>query len=476
MKTKILYLSFAICMVIAFWACGSGELEWAGDDDVLALEKYDNVTEGDILLALKNCKGDPQCKEEVSKAFFDKPFKDKDTIPDEDTVYSSSGVKASSSSAKCDSCLLSSSSDSLLSSAGLDSLVSSSSADTTASSASDSTDVSSSSVKSSSSEASSSSVVESSSSFYIPKLSSSSKVIEESSSSEEEENKCTTELLEGGLCQVSKSTAKLGEQVTWTYVLNAPECEGATIAWELTESKEFQLQGFPSVTFTLADANVGDKVSPTGTLKKGSVTGEFDCLNVPTKIAAGTVPVSSSSIVQSSSTVVPTTSSTVINSSSSKTQPGECEFDPIEKWLCKENGKKCVQNDAEQWVCPATTQSSSSIVPSSSSIVPSSSSVVLSSSSSEEPPPESSSSVGPSGPIEITLSGSLTSGLIANQDYSVTHSCSQKMQVMPPQGNGSCHVIIDGQTMDVGWDLQLNTSPGTYMVSSDCDDFAMKCW
>ena len=54
MKTKILYLSFAICMVIAFWACGSGELEWAGDDDVLAMEKYDNVTEGDILLALEN--------------------------------------------------------------------------------------------------------------------------------------------------------------------------------------------------------------------------------------------------------------------------------------------------------------------------------------------------------------------------------------------------------------------------------------
>ncbi len=457
MKTKILYLSFAICMVIAFWACGSGELEWAGDDDVLAMEKYDNVTEGDILLALENCKGDPKCKEEVSKAFLEKPFKDKDSIPeDDDTVYSSSGVKASSSSAKCDSCLLSSSSDSLLSSAGLDSLVSSSSADTTASSASDSTDVSSSSVKSSSSEASSSSVLESSSSFFIPKLSSSSKVIEESSSSEEE-TLCTKALLEGGRCEVSKATAKLGEQVTWTYVLNAPECEGATINWELTESEEVELPGFPSVTFTLADAEVNDKVSPTGKLKKGSVTANFNCLDVPTKIAAGMVPVSSSSvIVQSSSAIVLSSSSVVPKSSSSS----GCTMNLLTGEL------ECSSS--------SVTPSSSSVVPSSSSIVPSSSSVIPQSSSSVEPPPESSSSVG--GPIEITLSGSPTSGLIANQDYSVTHSCNQKMQVIPPQGNGSCHVTIDGQTKDVGWDLQLDTSPGTYIVSSDCEDFAMKCW
>jgi hypothetical protein len=379
MKTKILYLSFAICMVIAFWACGSGELEWAGDDDVLAMEKYDNVTEGDILLALENCKGDPKCKEEVSKAFLEKPFKDKDTIPeDDDTVYSSSGVKASSSSVKCDSCLLSSSSDSLLSSAGLDSLVSSSSADTTASSASDSTDVSSSSVKSSSSEGSSSSVLESSSSFFIPKLSSSSKVIEESSSSEEE-TLCTKALLEGGRCEVSKATAKLGEQVTWTYVLNAPECEGATINWELTESEEVELPGFPSVTFTLADAEVNDKVSPTGKLKKGSVTANFNCLDVPTKIAAGTVPVSSSSIViQSSSAIVPSSSSVVPKSSSSS----GCKMNPMTGEM------ECSSS--------SVTPSSSSIVPSSSSIVPSSSSVVPQSSSSVEPPPESSSSVGPS--------------------------------------------------------------------------------
>lgn len=375
MKTKILYLSFAICMVIAFWACGSGELEWAGDDDVLAMEKYDNVTEGDILLALENCKGDPKCKEEVSKAFLEKPFKDKDTIPeDDDTVYSSSGVKASSSSVKCDSCLLSSSSVSLLSSAGLDSLVSSSSADTTASSASDSTDVSSSSVKSSSSEGSSSSVLESSSSFFIPKLSSSSKVIEESSSSEEE-TLCTKALLEGGRCEVSKATAKLGEQVTWTYVLNAPECEGATINWELTESEEVELPGFPSVTFTLADAEVNDKVSPTGKLKKGSVTANFNCLDVPTKIAAGTVPVSSSSIViQSSSAIVPSSSSVVPKSSSSS----GCKMNPMTGEM------ECSSS--------SVTPSSSSVVPSSSSIVPSSSSVIPQSSSSVEPPPESSSS------------------------------------------------------------------------------------
>ena len=450
MKTKILYLSFAICMVIAFWACGSGELEWAGDDDVLALEKYDNVTEGDILLALKNCKGDPQCKEEVSKAFFDKPFKDKDTIPDEDTVYSSSGVKASSSSVKCDSCLLSSSSDSLLSSAGLDSLVSSSSADTTASSASDSTDVSSSSVKSSSSEASSSSVLESSSSYFIPKLSSSSKVIEESSSSEEEENKCTTELLEGGLCQVSKSTAKLGEQVTWTYVLNAPECEGATINWELTESEEVELPGFPSVTFTLADAPVGERVAPTGKLKKGSVTWKVDCQDVPTKIAAGTVPESSSSvIVQSSSAIVPSSSSVVPKSSSSS----GCKMNPMTGEM------ECSSS--------SVTPSSSSVVPSSSSIVPSSSSVIPQSSSSVEPPPESSSSEEPSGPTVIDNFSPSESYSLRAGSYEL-QKCNNKTgtQILQIKTNfGDCFGIFDGAQVNQYWNNSSTQCEGEGRVS-----------
>lgn len=66
--------------------------------------------------------------------------------------------------------------------------------------------------------------------------------------------------------------------------------------------------------------------------------------------------------------------------------------------------------------------------------------------------------------------------LKANVEYTVTHSCSQKMQIAPPQGNGNCSVEINGVSQSVGWNLQVDTSPGTYTVMSACDGYSISCW
>ncbi len=66
--------------------------------------------------------------------------------------------------------------------------------------------------------------------------------------------------------------------------------------------------------------------------------------------------------------------------------------------------------------------------------------------------------------------------LKANVEYTVTHSCSQKMQISPPNGNGSCTAEVDGVSMSVGWDLQVETSPGTHTVKSACDGYKVSCW
>ena len=68
-----------------------------------------------------------------------------------------------------------------------------------------------------------------------------------------------------------------------------------------------------------------------------------------------------------------------------------------------------------------------------------------------------------------------TQALDANQDYAVTYSCGT-LQVLPPGGNNMCHVTVDGQTYDVGWDKQISTGPGTFIVSCDCDGFSLNCW
>ena len=395
---RILYACLPIFAVFLFWACGEGSLEWTENNDILALERIDNMSESDLLIALENCKENPDCKastdsellkaldsckgdDECRAEFFKKYIK---KVADPDTVASSSSEINRSSSSSSDSSVVSSSSEDQSSSSGLDSLVSSSSTVLESSSAVLS---SSSTVQSSSSPILSSSVViksssslKMSSSFVFP--SSSSK--KESSSSVEDP--CTKEKMGAGMCKVVGATeVSYDGEAKWRYV-PVQDCAVDLIAeWELFEADVPSKDGL-EVTFKFSDHDlVGEKVSPSLTVKKGNVSTSVDC-------SKATVKIKEASVLQSSSSVVPP-SSAVIKSSSSiyVPPPEECSVNPMsQKWMCNLEGRKneeCVQNDG-QWVCPTGQQVSSS------SVVPSSSSVIPPSSSSVEPPPPSSSSVG----------------------------------------------------------------------------------
>ena len=469
MKKRHLYIYLPILAGLFFWACGSGSLEWAENDDILALEKFDKFPEDSVLVALEKCVASGECDKESSEA-FKRSLLARDSI-DEDTVESSSSaVDLFGLSSSSDSSIVSSSGVVLSSSSGADLLSSSGEVlSSTSDSLSSSAVLMSSSgpVVSSSSKPliSSSSVVLSSSSFII-KLSSSSAPPVVSSSSVEDDL-CTKALLEKGQCTVTPGSIKLGGKATWSY---APvlECRsGLTATWQLPEADVVKKTGL-SVEFEFTDDNVvGQKVYPTLTVKRGALSVTMDCDKAQLKIEAGVIP-SSSSIIRSSSSVK--------SSSSYVPPPEECSVALAGvnsgKWMCNLEGRKneeCVQS-AGQWVCPVPGVSSSSITPSSSSVVPPSSSSVV--------PPSSSSVVSSSsqGPIEIQMTSNVrTQALDANQDYAVTYSCGT-LQVLPPGGNNMCHVTVDGQTYDVGWDKQISTGPGTFIVSCDCDGFSLNCW
>lgn len=397
---RILYACLPIFAVFLFWACGEGSLEWTENNDILALERIENVTEADFLKALENCKENPDCRantdsellnaldsceddDECRAEFFKKYIKkvaDPDTVDTAEVVSSSSEIDLFSSSS-CDSCDVSSSSEDLSSSSGLDSLESSSSAILESSSAvlsSSSTAQSSSSpILSSSVIIKSSSSLKMSSSFVFP--SSSSK--KESSSSVEDP--CTKEKLGAGVCKVVGATeVSYDGEAKWRYV-PVQDCGVGLIAeWELFEADVPGKNGL-EVTFKFSDHNlVGEKVSPSLTVKKGNVSTSVDCSNA-------TVKIKDAPVQQSSSSVIPPSSSSVKSSSSIYVPPPEeCTVNPMsQKWMCNLEGREkeeCVQS-AGQWVCPVATVSSSSVVPSSSSVFPPSSSSV-------EPPPLSSSS------------------------------------------------------------------------------------
>ena len=248
---RILYACLPIFAVFLFWACGEGSLEWTENNDILALERIENVTEADFLKALENCKENPDCRantdsellnaldsceddDECRAEFFKKYIKkvaDPDTVDTAEVVSSSSEIDLFSSSS-CDSCDVSSSSEDLSSSSGLDSLESSSSAILESSSAvlsSSSTAQSSSSpILSSSVIIKSSSSLKMSSSFVFP--SSSSK--KESSSSVEDP--CTKEKLGAGVCKVVGATeVSYDGEAKWRYV-PVQDCGVGLIAeWEL---------------------------------------------------------------------------------------------------------------------------------------------------------------------------------------------------------------------------------------------------
>ena len=380
MKKRHLYIYLPILAGLFFWACGSGSLEWAENDDILALEKFDKFPEDSVLVALEKCVASGECDKESSEA-FKRSLLARDSIEEDTVESSSSAVDLFGLSSSSDSSIVSSSGVVLSSSSGADLLSSSGEVlSSTSDSLSSSAVLMSSSgpVVSSSSKPliSSSSVVLSSSSFII-KLSSSSAPLVVSSSSENDP--CTQAMLEKGQCTVTPGSIKLGGKATWSY---APvfECRsGLTATWELPEADVVKKTGL-SVEFEFTDDNVvGQKVYPTLTVKRGALSVTMDCDKAQLKIEAGVIP-SSSSIIRSSSSVK--------SSSSYVPPPEECSVALAGvnsgKWMCNLEGRKneeCVQS-AGQWVCPVPGVSSSSITPSSSSVVPPSSSSVVPPSSS----------------------------------------------------------------------------------------------
>ena len=391
MKKRHLYIYLPILAGLFFWACGSGSLEWAENDDILALEKFDKFPEDSVLVALEKCVASGECDKESSEA-FKRSLLARDSIEEDTVESSSSAVDLFGLSSSSDSSIVSSSGVVLSSSSGADLLSSSGEVlSSTSDSLSSSAVLMSSSgpVVSSSSKPliSSSSVVLSSSSFII-KLSSSSAPPVVSSSSVEDDL-CTKALLEKGQCTVTPGSIKLGGKATWSY---APvfECRsGLTATWQLPEADVVNKTGL-SVEFEFTDDNVvGQKVYPTLTVKRGALSVTMECDKAQLKIEAGVIP-SSSSIIRSSSSSVIKSSSSIIPITD------ECKMDPMsEVWFCTKEGRtseRCVYS-TNKWVCPTGQQtSSSSVVPSSSSVIPPSSSSVQSSSSVEPPP--SSSSVG----------------------------------------------------------------------------------
>lgn len=398
MKKRLLYIYVPLIAALFLWACGGGSLEWAENDDILALEKFDNMTEAEILTALDDCVARGECDKESSEAFR-RSLLAKDTAEDDTLESSSSSLDLFASSSSADTSAVSSSAGVLSSSSGSDLVSSSSGLGLSSSSVSLSSSVvtsSSNPVVSSSSLPliSSSSLVLSSSSFVI-KLSSSSTVVETSSS--EVEDLCTKALLGQGQCTADKASINLGGEATWTYV-PVVECgPGLTASWMLTEADVPRATGL-SAKYKFTDDNlVNEKVYPTVTLKRGALSTTVECDKAQVKIlAAGPGPVSSSSVKSSSSV----SSSSVKSSSSIIPITDECKVDPMDNtgtiWLCQKPGRESEQCNyvSQKWVCPTgPVVSSSSIVPSSSSVVPPSSSSVVSSSS-VEPPPQSSSSDG----------------------------------------------------------------------------------
>ena len=332
---RILYACLPILAVFLFWACGEGSLEWTENNDILALERIDNVTEADFLKALDNCRENPDCRantdsdllnaldsckddDECRAEFFKKYIKkvvDPDTVDTAEVVSSSSEIDLFASSSSCDTCGMSGESDDQSSSSGLDSLESSSSIIPESSSIA----LSSSSVAlSSSSPILSSSVIIKSSSSHKPTSSFTlppSSADEESSSSVEDP--CTKEKMGEGLCKVNKPEIKFGEEAKWTYV-PVRECGvGLTGEWELFEADEPGKDGLEATfRFSTDKSVINQKVYPSLTVKKGKMSTTVDC-------SRATVKVTNATVIQSSSSVVPPSSAVIKSSSSSYVPPPE---------------------------------------------------------------------------------------------------------------------------------------------------------
>lgn len=420
MKKSLLYISIALSAVSFFWACADGNLEWAGDEDYLAIERFDKATEADILAALGQCEGDPECVELITEEFRNNPLTKKDTsVGDTDIVdtTASSSSKAdssevsSSSEIACDTCLVESSSDTEVSSSSEDvDTLSSSSADTTVV---DST-LSSSSVdskESSSSVASSSSALPESSSEKENPASSSEPVVEESSSSAEPESSSQKLLPVNGTCErVGAKNVVAGNKMKWRYKPNEGTVPGSDFVWicdDATEETAFQQGNLSEV-----EMQFNDPVSTT--YPKLEVDGvEIDCSSQTLTVVAGQQP---SSAVESSSSEA--SSSSIYIEPPESSSSVACKMVQIEV------------NGQIYWDCrPIEDVSSSSATqPASSADVPASSAEESSSSAQQEP--ESSSNA----VVDIAITNSVTT--IEPGSYRIT-SCSGGGQLICATTDGT---------------------------------------
>lgn len=418
MKKNFAYGFLALCAVLVFWACGEGSLEWAEDEDYLAIEKFESISDADVLLALEQCEGDPDCIKEITKSFRENPITRKDTTSDDDdeqdTLYSS---EAESSSSEPVSSSVEESSSSEEEPESSDDEESSSSEDESSSSGiltSSATIGSSSSV-----EPTSSDDVESSSSEEEPESSSSEEEPESSSeeepksSSSEEENLCTAALIETSVCASKVKSAYVGDEVTWTLTPPTECADWTSVDWVSTDAGK-KVSKTLTATFVFSDPV--SKTYPKVTFNKSGVKATLECKNAPVTITVKPVSSSSTVVPTSSGAIVPTSSGTVILSSSSvkpKSSAGgqHCEFNPMT------GEDECTDIVSSSSVTPPP--SSSSVEPppeSSSSVEP----PPESSSSSEEPPPESSSSEETITEVTISSYGAGGSLTLSPGSYSIT--------------------------------------------------------
>ena len=266
MKIRILYLIGAICLIVAFWACGGGDLYYPETDDLVAVEKFEKkIGPKELNAMMDSCLADAKCSAKWDSSLGRPEWTSK--------TKSSSSHKASSSS-KEDSAASKESSSSIkdVSSAASDKSSSSKSPDPESSSSapkesssskvepessSDVTPTSSEEEESSSSEEDPISSDESSSSEDAP---------EESSSSVSS----SSYLPPAGTCKPDKTQAKLGEPVTWTYYPDEGTLHDKYFRW-LADPEEMDME------YCIAGENgIGyGEVQPTVVAykKPGKVTG-----------------------------------------------------------------------------------------------------------------------------------------------------------------------------------------------------------
>lgn len=423
MKKNFAYGFLALCAVLVFWACGEGSLEWAEDEDYLAIEKFESISDADVLLALEQCEGNSDCIKEITQAFRDNPITRKDSTDDDeelDTLYSSAGESSSSVQVSSSVEESSSSEEEPESSAEEESSNSEEESSSSGILTSSATIGSSSSV-----EPTSSDDVESSSSEEDPESSSSEEEPESSSeeepesSSSEEENLCTAALIETSVCASKVKNAYVGDEVTWTLTPPTECADWTSVDWVSTDAGK-KVSKTLTATFVFSDPV--SKTYPKVTFNKSGVKATLECKNAPVTITVKPVSSSSTVVPTSSGAIVPISSGTVILSSSSvkpKSSAGgqHCEFNPMT------GEDECTDIVSSSSVTPPPSSSSVEPVVSSSSVTPppsSSSEEPVVSSSSEEPPPESSSSEETITEVAISSYGAGGSLTLSPGSYSIT--------------------------------------------------------